>query len=159
MRILFKTGVSLTVITLVCPVATLSAEGITFSIEGMAGISDDDGLTTAGSSDFTGGGLGSVNFDGPVVFQFDALGFSHRDGTAIGGAFHAGARTGNQTYLGIYGSLSDVGRIGGLETLRVGGEVEHDFGDWTLSMVGGYEDIGRVTTLVSATPTRRTFES
>lgn len=158
MRILLKTGASLTALSLLLPAASANAEDITLSLEAAAGVVDNNAVIPANDDNFSGGLLGSANFDGPVTFQVDGLAFEHRENSAFGGALHLGTSTAGGTYLGLYGSVSDIGQTGGLQTTRFGGEVDHNFGDFRLSLVAGYEDIDDKSYLVSSVPTLRVFE-
>lgn len=159
MRNLLKTGASLTAITLLSPVAVAHAEDITISLEAVGGLADDNSFNAASNSNVSAGAIGSVNFDGPVAIQIDGLAFEHRDNTAMAGALHLGSRTSGGTFIGLYGSMSDIGLDGNLTTTRIGGEIDRQLGDFRLSLVAGFEDLDSATYLVGNTPTLRTFES
>lgn len=148
---LSRTAVALAAVAL--PAASAHAEVIG-GLDGLVGIAADDRPVGGDDSDFSGGALGSVQFDlGSFVIQGDGMFFDHRKDSTYGGAVHAGFRLGERGFIGAYGSISTVRFLGGLETTRVGGEFTQAHGDFVVAAVAGYEHTERALAYVTTTAT------
>ena len=158
MRLLMKTGASLTVITFLSPTNVVYAQDVSAALEGMAGAVKDESIVSGPGDDFSGGALGSLQFKLPLVVQADGMVFGHRGDSVSGGGLHVGLRPNDSTYVGLYGSVSDLARGSGVVTTRFGGELMQELGEFRLSSVIGYEDIDGFSERVATTPTSNTFE-
>lgn len=137
--------------------APASAQDVAFGGDALAGMVRDD-RDPADDDAFSGGVLPSLQLGGGFVGQADGMVFDHAGETAFGGALHLGARLGDGDFIGLYGSLSELDRAGGLTTARVGGEIKVSTGPFWLGGVAGYEDLEERTVFVRTTATDDVYD-
>jgi hypothetical protein len=136
---------------------TAHAQTANVGLDGLVGIAADDSSATGPDDSTTFAGLPSISFGDGLVVQVDGLLADHRDDTVIGGALRVGARIRQGTYVGAYGSFSDVNRHGGLQIFRLGGEARFDLGKASIEGVAGYEDTDSGSFLTGTTATQNIF--
>ena len=140
------------------PFSSALAQETVFGADALLGIVRDD-RDPADDDEFSGGALPSLQLGGSVVLgQADGMLFDHAGDTAFGGALHLGARLGHGHFVGVYGSISELDRAGGLSTKRIGGEVEFNSGPFWLSGVAGYEDAEEQTVFIRRTATDDVYD-
>lgn len=147
------------VVATTAPISAVSAQDVSLGFDGLIGQVNDRSVQTGRDTDTIAAGLPSIQLGGDsFVGQADGLIASQRGDTAYGGALHLGTRLGGISYIGLYGSASELRRNGGLSTYRVGGEVNFDLGSVGLSSVAGYEDTEAASFLVQTTATDNVFD-
>ena len=138
----------------IVPATAAYASDVIAGADALAGIASDDRPLGDGKDRFSGGVLPSVQIDGGgFLVQADGMLFDHRKDTSYGGALHVGVKTGGGGFFGIYGSISTLRRLGGLETTRIGGEFAQTRGDFTVTAVLGHENTERGLAYVTTTAT------
>lgn len=146
-------------IAITAPVGTAAAQDYSFGIDALVGQVEDDSEQTGADSDTAVVALPSVQFGGDsFTVQVDGLLSDNRSNNVYGGAAHVGAAIGEGSYVGLYGSISETRRHGGLSTTRIGGEVDFDLGTVGVSSVAGYEDTDGGTFLIRTTTTHNVFD-
>jgi len=147
---------ALALVSAALPWSSALAQEIEFGTDGLAGIVDDE---RTGDGEFSGGALPSFQLrGGGLVGQADGMLFDHASEDAVGGAIHAGIALGEQGFIGVYGSVSELDRAGGLTTKRIGGEVKLASGPFWLSGVAGHEDAEVQTVYVRTTATDDVYD-
>jgi hypothetical protein len=137
---------------------TAHAQTANVGLDGLIGIAADDSSQTGPDDSTTLAGMPSISFGEGFVVQVDGLLADHRDNTVAGGALRVGARLRQGTYVGAYGSYTDINRHGGLQIWRLGGEAKFDLGDVEIEGVAGYEDTDSGTFRTGATATQNIFD-
>src|SRR5688572_841597 len=133
------------------PFSSALAQDTVFGADALLGMVRDD-RDTADNDELSGGALPSLQLGGgTVVGQADGMLFDHAGDT--GGAFHLGAKLGDGHFVGVYGSISELDRAGGLSTKRIGGEIKLTTGSFWLSGVAGHEDAEEQTVFIRTTAT------
>jgi hypothetical protein len=150
-------------LAIAAPLEAARAQDISFGVDALAGIVDEENTVVTGGvtggDDFSGGVLPSVRAGGlGFSAQADGLLFDHRGDTSYGVAAHLGANIAVIGYLGIYGSVSDLRRQGGLSVKRIGGEFDFDLGMVGITAVAGYEDTEAGSFLVDTTETDDVYD-
>lgn len=155
----FKLGCSVFALAgAVLPFSPALAQGTEFGADGLVGVVRDD-RDPADNDEWSGGALPSVLVGGNgVMGQADGMVFDHAGDTAFGGALHLGARLGEGDFIGLYGSISEVDRAGGLSTKRVGAEVRVSTGPFWISGLAGIEDAERKTVFIRTTATDDVYD-
>ena len=140
------------------PLSPALAQGVEFGGDALAGIVRDD-RDPADDDEFSGGALPSVLAGGgAVIGQADGMVFDHAGDSAFGGALHLGARLGEGDFIGVYGSISELDRAGGLTTKRIGGEFKVTVGKIWLTGLAGHEDAERRTVFIRRTATDDVYD-
>ena len=140
------------------PCMPVLAQDTEFGADGLGGFVRDDLDPNEGDA-FSGGVLPSVQLRGSgIVGQADGMLFEHNSDTGLGGALHIGAALGEAGFVGIYGSISELDRAGGLTTSRIGGEIKLTSGEFWFSGVAGHEDAEEAIVYVRTTATDDVYD-
>ncbi len=142
----------------VSPFSTALAQETLFGTDALLGTVRDD-RDPADNDEFSGGALPSLQLSGSTVLgQADGMLFEHGEDTAVGGALHVGVKLGERHFVGVYSSVSELDRAGGLSIKRIGGEARFASGPFWLSGVAGYEDAEEQTVFIRTTATDDVYD-
>jgi len=138
--------------------APVLAQESEFGVDGLAGLVRDD-RDPADDDAFSGGLLPSAQLrSGGFVGQADGMLAEHIDDTGIGGALHLGMAIGEAGFVGVYGSIAELDRAGGLTTTRIGGEIKLTAGQFWFNGVAGHEDAEEEVVYLRTTATDDVYD-